>query len=155
MDETRTTLKLSPKEKALRVLRILTEPAGPWERGHFPGKKCMNVGKDRLFDLKSLQRKASLTSICTISCSFYLRGPFPQPALPSDRVQALTGEGFIYLIGVADVLKGGATDFPRESIPRNDTCEVNPNRMLVISGPHRAPCSRCSSSTLDSSAEGR
>lgn len=55
--------------------------------------------------------------------------------------EPLTGEWFIYLIGVADVLQGGAAYFSWESIPRNDTCEVSPNRELGVRANYNASCS--------------
>lgn len=43
-----------------------------------------------------------------------------------------------YLVCVADVLQGRTTYFSWESIPRDDTCEAKPNRMLGARGSYSA-----------------
>lgn len=94
--------------------------------------------------LKNVQKRAFLTSILALSPALSTQeNPFSQPNLGSDPL-ALGPEGF-YLIGVADVLQGGATDFSWEGIPRNDTCQVNPSRMSVSSRDYSDSCSQLSS----------
>lgn len=86
---------------------------------------------DYWFDLKKSAEKSLPSShlyhllLCPARRALSSAGSAKRPCPDPDRRR-------IYLIGVADVLEGGAADLPWESVPRDDSCEVKPNRRLVV-----------------------